>query len=133
MAKTQFTQKGQSISPKRVLGAVVALTLGFLLLVSVGNVAQKYFTLRTDIQNLTKEKEALQEKQRTLTATNQYIATPEGTEQALREKYNVVKPGEEMIIVTDQNADQTSPQQSRTARWWNAILQGLGIHSREKN
>ncbi|HWC57901.1 MAG TPA: hypothetical protein VG621_03055 [Candidatus Paceibacterota bacterium] len=126
MTKTQFSGKPTLFSPKRMLGALVAVGVAFLLLMSVIKVTQKYVAARRRIKDLTIQAQDLQQKQTTLTQANAYLATPEGTEQALREKYNVVKPGEGIIIISD-TSPAPSPPQSKVSRWWNAILQGLGI------
>ncbi len=128
MAKTQFTKTKQHLSPKRLLAALVALVAVFLLLTSVVSVAQKYFATRRHIKELEQEKLALEEKQQSLKEMNDYLATSAGTEQVLRQKYNVVKPGEGIIVVAD--TDTTVPQvehRSTVRRWWDAILSGLGV------
>ncbi len=130
MAKTQFTEKHHHVSPRRLLGLVVALIVLFLLLTSVINIMQKYFTTRRHIRELTEERQELQQKQKALAKTNAYLATPDGTEQALREKYNVVKPGEGIVLIVDAEATKTPPETSRVTRWWHAILEGLGIRKR---
>lgn len=126
MAKTQFIQKKQQFSYKRLLGALVALVVAFLLLASVINVAEKYIATRSHIRDLTLQQQTLLQKQDALAKTNAYIATPEGTEEILRQKYNVVKPGEGMIVIDDTPPALPAPE-SKVARWWKAILAGLGI------
>lgn len=128
MAKTQFTPPKQRFSHRRILAALAALTIAFLLLTSVINIASKYFTIKRHIKELNEEQIALKNKQATLTITNAYLATPEGQEQVLREKYGVVRPGEGVIVVTNPTPT-TPPVQSKgiVGRWWNTILHGLGI------
>lgn len=128
MAKTQFTPPKQRFSHRRILGALVALTVTFLLLTSVVNIAGKYFAIRRHIKELSQEQLELKKKQATLAATNTYIATPEGQEQVLREKYGVVRPGEGMIVVAAEpiTTEQTS-RPSIVVRWWRGIIRGLGM------
>ncbi len=125
MAKTQF--QGQKLSPKKVLGAMAALFIAFLLLTSVINVAQKYFAIKKHIKELSTEHKQLQQKNENLAKTNNYLATDEGEEQALREKYNIVRPGEGMIIVAGPVSTDTENKRSNVSRFWDAILNGLGI------
>jgi cell division protein FtsB len=110
-----------------VLGTLVAVIVAFLLLVSVISVAGKYFSIKAHNKDLQAEKIELQRKQENLKEMNDYLATPEGSEQALRDKFNVVKPGEGIIIVTP--PDTTPPPVKKTGvmRWWDAVLRGLGI------
>jgi cell division protein FtsB len=127
MAKTQFTEKKHQLSPKDSLGALVALVVAFLLLASVITVAQKYFTIKKHIRELSAEQKILKEKKESLNTMNAFLSTPEGTEKILREKYNVVKPGEGIVVVVD--PEITLPQQpaSRVSRWWHALVEMLGI------
>lgn len=125
MPKTQFTQS--RLSPKRLLGAIVALTVAFLLLTSVISVASKYVATKRHIKELAQEKAALEQKQVTLKSKNDYLATAEGAEQVLREKYNVIKPGEGIVVVADTPVLDTDITPSRARRWWDAILSGVGI------
>lgn len=129
MAKTQFTPPKQRFSHRRILGALLALTIAFLLLTSVVNIASKYFTIRRHIRELTQEQEDLRHKQTTLAMTNAYLATPDGQEQMLREKYGVVRPGEGVIVVTSPAPTTPSVEsKSIVGRWWSILLHGLGIH-----
>ncbi|GEM_PF-1099625 len=127
MVKKQFPHSvSYRISPKRILGTVIALVLFFLLLTSVIGLAQKYFAIRTRSKELAAQQVTLKAKQTDLANTNAYLATPEGTEQSLRERYDYVKPGEEMIVVTpDTNTLPAAP--TGVAHWWDELLRGLGI------
>jgi len=107
---------------------MLALLIFFLLLTSVIRLGQKYFALRARSTDLTEQQAALQQKSTSLAATNAYLATPEGTEQSLRERYNYVKPGEGMIIISpDQTAPPPPPAPTGIAAWWNDLLHGLGL------
>ncbi len=117
----------QQLSAKRLLGALVALVVAFLLLISVINVAQKYFSIKTHNKDLQNEKLDLERKQMALKSTNDYLDTPEGREQALRDKFNVVKPGEGIVIVTPVEVSQVPAPKSKVLRWWDAVLRGLGV------
>lgn len=105
----------------------MALVVAFLLLISVINVAQKYFSIKTHNKDLQNEKLDLERKQMALKSTNDYLDTPEGREQALRDKFNVVKPGEGIVIVTPVEVSQVPAPKSKVLRWWDAVLRGLGV------
>jgi hypothetical protein len=114
-------------SPKRILATVVALTVAIILLASVIGLAEKYVTIRKRVHDLKIEEQRLAEKQGQLAKTNSYIETREGEERELREKYNVVKPGEGMIVITDPVDVVDSGPTSRVGRWWDSLLKGLGL------
>ena len=128
MKKTQFTPK--RISPKALLGLLVALICSFLLLLSVISVAQKYLGIRTHIKDLTVEQAELQKKHASIEEKNAYLATPEGTERVLREKYNVVKPGEGIVVVIDATPSTDSTSRVAEMPWWQKILAGLGLRQK---
>ncbi|MBP9701304.1 MAG: hypothetical protein KBD54_02825 [Candidatus Pacebacteria bacterium] len=128
MAKTQFNEKKQSLSYRRLFGAMLALLFFFILLTSVISVAGKYFRIKAHIKELNQEKAILSAKHEALLKTNAYLATPEGQEQALRDKYNVVKPGEGMIVIVPaQDPEVPARRPSVVVRWWNSIIHGLGF------
>ncbi|MEO5646149.1 MAG: hypothetical protein ABIO57_03580 [Candidatus Paceibacterota bacterium] len=128
MAKKQFSEPRQySVPPKRILGAAISLVIFFLFLTSVIGLAQKYFTIKARNKELNIEQSALAQKEKSLTTTNTYLATPEGTEQSLRERYNYIKPGEEMIVITPDTAPPIVEQKTGVAHWWDQLLRGLGL------
>jgi cell division protein FtsB len=128
MAKKQFPQgHHQSISPKRILGTLVSLVVFFLLLTSVIGLGQKYFALKSRSTELNQEQNQLSQKEQTLSDTNSYLATPEGTEESLRERYNYIKPGEQMIVITPDQSTPPPPEKTGIVHWWDELLQGLGL------
>ncbi len=129
--KTQFhpTSKAR-LSPKLILGFVVALVVFFLLLTSVIGLAEKHTALRREIENLENKQGELKSKHESLIATNEYLKTAEGKEEVFRTKYNVVKPGEGMIVITTTPKLPAPPTpKSAVARFWDSILRGLGFRS----
>jgi cell division protein FtsB len=126
MSKTQFTQPKQTISPKLLLRALIALIVMFILLNSVVSLAQKYIGIRRHIDDLDQEKGVLEQKYKDLERTNEYLSTDAGAEYALREKYNVVKPGEGVVVVVEPLRVAEPERPSRVSRWWQAIVKGLG-------
>jgi cell division protein FtsB len=111
-----------------VLGALVALAVAVMLLASVIGLAEKYITIRKRVRDLKEEQARLEQKQEELAKTNAYIETREGEERELREKYNVIKPGEGMIVITEPSGeDMDDGPNTRVGRWWDSLLRGLGI------
>ncbi len=128
MAKKQFQNNHESLSSKRLLGAAVSLLIFFLLLMSVIRLAQKYIAIKTRSHELQQEQSTLTAKQQDLATTNAFLASPEGTEQSLRERYDYLKPGEQMIIVSPGPDDMPPPPpKTGIAHWWDELLKGLGL------
>lgn len=117
------------ISYKRLLGAMVALIAFFMLLTSVIGLAEKYFAIKGRTRELKTKQIKLEEKELALMEQNTYLETPDGQQQSLRAKFNVVQPGEEMIIITAPLAAEPVPaeEQTRIGHWWEAIVRGLGL------
>lgn len=129
MPKKQFHPSlHESVSSKRLLGTAVALIVFFLLLMSVIRLASKFIAIRRRSGELKTEQTTLTAKQADLQATNAFLNTPEGTEESLRERYNYLKPGEQMIIVTsDEPGDSPTESKTGISHWWDELLEGLGI------
>lgn len=128
MPKTQLSKRQHRTAPKRVLGAALALIVAFLLLSSVIGLAEKYVAIQGRVRDLKEEQRELADKKTRLEATNRYIETNEGRERELRAKYNVVKPGEGMIVITEPAPlEGDRGPSSRVGRWWDSLLRGLGL------
>lgn len=129
MAKTQFSSSNSTISYKRLLAAMIALVVFFLLLTSVIGLAEKYYAIRKRTGEIKVQQVTLLEKERALMEQNAYLSTVDGQQQSLRAKFNVVKPGEEMIVITVPVEPLAAPAAPKTGfgHWWQTILQGLGF------
>lgn len=132
MTKIQPThnRKPKPISAKLILTGAVAVLLFSLLLSSVIGLMGKYTAMRKHISALKEEQSSLKEKQDSVTKMNDYINTPEGKEYIFRDKYRVVKPGEQMIVITKEPEKDTesSSKTPPLKRFWNSILSGLGLY-----
>ncbi len=131
MAKIQSTKnpKSSRISAKLVLAGVIAALLFSLLLSSVIGLMGKYVAMRKHIRSLKEEQASLKEKQDSVTRMNEYINTPEGKEYIFRDKYRLVKPGEQMIVITKESQKDTSIELKTRplSRFWTNMLTGLGL------
>lgn len=128
MPKMQ-SENRRPVSARMILVALVALLLFALLLSSVLGLMSKYNAMRKHIRDLKVEQSNLKEKQEKIHAMNQYISTPEGEEEILRNKYRLVKPGEGIIVITNPEVVATPEDQkySSITRFWQSILRGLGV------
>jgi hypothetical protein len=132
MQKTQFRQS-KTMSAKQLLGFFAGVVVLFLLLTSVFDLANKYVRIRGHIKDLARQQQELEEKKQLLATTNEYIETQEGKEQSLRKKYNLVKPGEGVVLITEKaQASAIHADSEESLGWWQAILRGLGIQKKEQ-
>lgn len=132
MMKRQSGQnnKQKSISAKSVLIAVIAILIFSMLLSSVVNLMGKYIAMRGHISSLKQEQLELQNKKTTVSEMNSDINTLEGQERIFRDKYRLIKPGEGMIVITDEDPSTkgTSDKKSKIRRFWDSIVKGLGLN-----
>lgn len=121
--------KNNPVSAKLVLTAMVAVLLFSLLLSSVIGLMNKYVAMRRHINSLKEEQSSLKQKQESVTKMNDYINTPEGKEFIFRDKYRVVKPGEQMIVITNEPEKEVNNNEKPPVfrRFWDSILRGLGV------
>lgn len=130
MIKMQFSKQPYRISPRRIVGFVVAIAILAILLSSVLELYQKHRTIRAHIENLKEDKGILEEKYTTIHDLNTRIETQEGKEYILRDKYRLVRPGEGLIVVTtSEQKEQSAEKQPVLKRFWNTLLKGLGLGS----
>lgn len=130
MANTQSSKPStkRSLSARAILTAIVAVILFLLMLSSVVNLFIKYRAMRAHIRELKEEQIHLQEKKVALTTTNEFIGTPEGKEQIYRDKYRLVKPGEGIIVITQEPESKIAEQKKPALRrFWDSLLAGLGL------
>lgn len=127
MPQTQLSPSRRPISPRRILALGVALAVLAILLSSVVELYKKHRAIRAHIYELTKDKAALEGKYQAAVALNERIETREGKEYILRDKYRMVKPGEGLIVVTNETTlSQEEEQKPPFRRFWDSILRGLG-------
>ncbi len=128
MAQTQFQSSRRTLSPRRILALLIALAVCALLLSSVFELYKKHRAIRLRIDELAEDKKDLEGKYSSAVATNERIATPEGKEYILRDKYRMVKPGEGLIVVTSETAVvPEEPRKPALRRFWDSLLRGLGL------
>ncbi len=97
-----------SIHVKRVLYAPITLVALSVLLVLLGRAA--WGAYRSERDNFTEfgrvhtEAAALRERESALESDIELLKTPRGMEEALRNKYPVVREGESMVIIVEPRA-----------------------------
>lgn len=129
MAKKQLTTYPSLI--KATILFLLAVGIALFLLVIVIRLGRKYMGVRNDIKELRTQHTELSQKLQDITAKNAYLETAEGQERELRNKFNMVRPGESIVIITnDSKASETPPQSSRVFRLWDTLLHGLGFRTR---
>jgi cell division protein FtsB len=122
--------KRRAISARTILTAVVAILIFSLLLSSVINLMGKYIAMRGHIKSLKQEQLELQQKKDIVSNMNKDINTVEGQERIFRDKYRLIKPGEGMIVITNEGllSENAINKKSKIRRFWDSIVKGLGFN-----
>lgn len=112
MKRFQQTEPKRKKLPAPILAIILFAVLLFLLSSVIG-LARKQVGITRAIRQLKGQREALAEKQVSLEESVAYLQTREGKEQALRDKYRLVKPGEGLVVITDPAAKPAPQKESR--------------------
>ena len=119
--KSESAGNKDYISLKSFIKTLLLLGLFCILCGSVFSLTKKYIAVRLNIKHGKEAQIALEEKKAKLQAQTKLLATPLGTEIALRDKYRVVRPDEGMVIITEPSVPRIEPRRSRMVRFWDMI------------
>jgi cell division protein FtsB len=97
---------------------VALMVLVFLFLAkATWNLYQKNIESAANVVNANRELARLEDRQQTLQTEIERLSTDEGVEQEIRTKYSVSKPGEQLIVIVDEEASST-PEIAQPESWW---------------
>jgi len=104
-------------------------TVGVLLLLlllggdAVWKIYQKEAVSRANLVEAQKELERLKVRQNDLTQSVDRLRTPAGIEEEIRNKFSVVKDGEQVAIIVDsQNVATVTPPQAKEETFWQKMV-----------
>ncbi len=103
-----------------VLISVLVLTVVGFLVVANYRISQKRSLLNARIDQLQEEVRAMQEKKQQLEAQLNQSAQEEYLEREAREKLNLQKPGEEVVMVLPEQTEESQPEE-KIKQWWNPL------------
>ena len=113
---------------RRVLYSKGAILLLAVVVVFLARAAAEVYPKEREAARRSAEQAAelseLRERERTLTAELGRLSTSRGVEAELREKYDVAKPGERVIVILDSAGRQAAV--SEGGSFWRRILDFLG-------
>lgn len=120
--KSESGEHRDYISLKSFIKTLVLIGLFCVLCGSVFSLTKKYINVRRSIKHGKEAQIKLEEKKAKLQAETALLATPLGTEIALRDKYRLVKPNEGMVIITAPIQAPVEPKKSGIVRFWDMIV-----------
>lgn len=100
---------------------VLLLFLLFIILRGVWGVYQKQKYTKDNLEKVEDNLAELKEREERLSAEIDWLKTENGMEQEIREKYGLVKPGEEVIIIVDKK-DINLVDNSENLSFWQKVL-----------
>jgi cell division protein FtsB len=104
---------------------IVLLVILFFLVRAVWSVYQKQEMTRENLTRTTANFNNLQARQEMLSTEIERLKTESGKEQEIREKYGLVRPGEEVMVVVDKNNDAGPDAGSTKISFWQKIKDWL--------
>jgi cell division protein FtsB len=104
---------------------VVLLIIIVLTINAVRGVYEKHLTTKDNLAKTAASLEGLQARERMLSTEIERLKTTDGAEIEIREKYGLVKPGEEVLVVVDSDSDDKVNQASNPISFWQKVLDWL--------
>ena len=119
----EFQQKEQTKS--KLYSRYTLLTL-FVLIILTGkgliNIYQKNISSEEEKRLVEKKKDELQNRYDSLSNRVEELKTPQGMEKEIRSKFDVVKPGENVIVVVDKEVPAPVKEETNVIkRLWNGV------------
>ncbi|MEI8224136.1 MAG: septum formation initiator family protein [bacterium] len=116
-------KKSWTHSPVLAVFLVVVLCWGLFVVYRMYVKNREAVALRNQFQS---ELDTLNEKQEELADKITHLSTDRGLEAEVRNRYRVIRPGEQLVIVVD-DAAQSNKTPSVNPSWWVRIKQFLGF------
>jgi cell division protein FtsB len=103
----------------------VLVVLIVFLLNAVWNVYQKRQIAKDNYVKIADNLKRLQAREKILSSEIERIKLDEGIEEEIRERYGLVKPGEEVLVIVSDNTAQVSTSTSANTSLWQKIKKWL--------
>lgn len=109
------------------LAVIILLILCGLLIRGTWNVYKKEKESRENLEKVTAEYERSKERQGVLEHQIERLSTEEGVEEEIREKFSVTKPGEEIVLVVEDDTS-TYIQEDLKTSFWDKLKKIFGLN-----
>ncbi|MCH8741659.1 septum formation initiator family protein [Patescibacteria group bacterium] len=127
---SSFRRKKETTFFKSILtpilsGLMIFAVIGFLVITNFER-NKKRSELNLRIENLKNEIEILERKKQELSAGISQISTEEYLEKEAREKFNLKKPGEELVVIlSSEESEEEVPEKKEG--FWQRFLEKIGF------
>jgi len=116
----------QNILPSLVVSVILVLIISFLA-VSNLKIKQKREETVAKAESLQREMQNLENQSKALQASMSESTEQSFLEKEAREKFQLKKPGEEVVVVLPPEQTPLPQEQEKTNSFWEAILKKLGF------
>lgn len=124
MLEFQEKRKVRKFLYSKITLVILAIII-ILLLVSVFNVYKKQKVTRDNLAKTRSVLVGLEARERMLSSEIERLGTVNGIEKEIREKYDMVKPGEEVIVIIDSNSENSTSITPVSTSLWQKIKNWL--------
>ena len=104
---------------------VILLIIIMVLVKAVWGVYQKQDITKDNLFKVEASLNSLQAREKMLSSEIERLKTASGKEEEIREKYGLIKEGEEMIVVVDDDSSNNSGPVSTPISFWQKVLDWL--------
>ena len=101
---------------------VILLVIIFFILKAVWGVYEKQSIAKENLKKISTNFNTLQGRELILTSEINRLKTDSGVEEEIREKYGLVKPGEEVLVIIDSDEVIGSTSVSSESTFWSRII-----------
>jgi len=99
----------------------VLITLIFFILIEVWDVYKKQSLTKDNLAKTAAVLEGLKGREKMLSSEIERLKTEGGTEAEIREKFGLVKPGEEVLVIVSDEVE-ANPKASSSVGFWQKIV-----------
>ena len=99
----------------------ILIIVTIFLLNAVWDVYKKQGITKANLVKTATSLGALQVREKTLSSEIQRLNTESGKEEEVRDKYGLVRPGEEVIVIVDKSNDKDAVATSTSESFWGKI------------
>ena len=119
MLEFQEKRKLRKFLYSRVTFVILLIFIG-IVLKAVWGVYEKQKTTKDNLAKISLNLDSLRAREKMLSSEIERLKTEDGVEEEIRDKYGLVKPGEEVIIVVGGDAD-ADPELTTPTSFWQKI------------
>jgi cell division protein FtsB len=124
MLEFQEKRKFKRILYSKFTLVILIIIIGWILN-AVWKVYIKQDLTKNNLVKTARDLEGLRTREKMLSSEIERLKTDGGVEEEIREKYGLVKPGEEILVVIDKEADINLSSTSTGISFWQKILDWL--------